>query len=173
MLDSRQYRKNALRKLYRQRWKIEVDLKFIKQIMKMEPLQCKTPEMVRKEIAIFLLAYNLIRLFMLQAAIRHHVWPCRISFTEALGTLKEYALRLAEASGEILSNWVEYVLKIVVSKRIGNRDGRSEPRMLKRRCAQFPYLTEPRGVAKQKILDRQNSRKTKANEDLLASFVPT
>ena len=173
LLDSRQYRKNALRKLYRQRWKIEVDLKFIKQIMKMEPLQCKTPEMVRKEIAIFLLAYNLIRLFMLQAAVRYHVWPCRISFAEALGTLKEYALRLAEASGEILSNWVEYVLKIVVSKRIGNRDGRSEPRMLKRRCAQFPYLTEPRGVVKQKILDRQNSRKTKANEDLLASFVPT
>src|SRR3990170_2464316 len=93
LLNPRQYRKNALRKLYKQRWHIEVDLRFIKRVMNMEPMRCKTPEMVRKEIAVTLLAYNLIRLLMAQAGTIHHVWPRYISFRygrwACLGSLPE------------------------------------------------------------------------------------
>ena len=173
LLNAHQYRKNALRKLYQQRWNIEIDLKFIKQIMQIEPLQCKSPEMIRKEIAVYLLAYNLIRLLILQAGIYFHVLPYRISFREALGTFWKFASRLAQSTGETLLIWVKNVLKIIVDKRIGNRQGRSEPRVLKRRCAQYPYMNEPRDVVKQKMRDRQNSRLTDVSEVLQANFIPS
>ena len=172
-MDSRQYRKNALRKLYWQRWQVEVHLKFIKQIMKMEPLRCKTPEMVGKEIAVFLLAYNLIRLLMLQAGIRYHIMPCFLSFRGALGSFREFAPSLAKATGVALASWVEHILKAVASGKIGNRSGRVEPRLLKRRLSShFPYLNEPRGTAKQKILERQGIRQPGGFKYLSAIFAP-
>lgn len=173
LLNAHQYRKNALRKLYQQRWNIEIDLKFIKQVMRMEPLQCKSPEMIRKEIAVYLLAYNLIRLLILQAGIYFHVLPYRISFREALGTFWKFASKLAQATDETLLIWVNNELKIIADKRIGNRRGRSEPRALKRRCAQYPYMNEPRDVIKQKMRDRQNSRLTDVSEVLQANFIPS
>ena len=173
LVDSCQYRKNALRKLYRQRWQVEVHLKFIKRVMKMEPLRCKTPEMVRKEIAVFLLAYNLIRLLMLQAGIRYHIMPCFLSFRGALGSFREFAPSLAKVTGVALANWVEHILKTVASGKIGNRSGRVEPRVLKRRLSShFPYLNEPRGAAKQKILERQGIRQQGGFRYLSAIFAP-
>ncbi|MBU2568488.1 MAG: hypothetical protein KJ725_00370 [Gammaproteobacteria bacterium] len=48
LLDAKHYRKNTLRKLYWHRWQIEIDLLFIKKVMQIEPLRCKTPAMARK-----------------------------------------------------------------------------------------------------------------------------
>ena len=61
LADAKRYRKKALADLYAQRWQIEVDFRSIKTHMGMEMLRCKTPDMVEKEIAVNLLAYNLIR----------------------------------------------------------------------------------------------------------------
>ncbi len=156
LVDAKHYRKNALRKLYRHRWQIEIDLLFIKKVMQMEPLRCKTPAMARKELTVCLLAYNLIRLLMLQAGIRHHVWPCRISFTEALGSYKEFASSLAQTTGETLLNWINNVLEIVASKTIGEREARIEPRAVKRRPTNpFPYLSAPRAQVKEQLLAKR------------------
>ncbi|WP_341327224.1 transposase [Methylotuvimicrobium sp. KM2] len=164
LLDARRYRKNALRKFYRHRWQIEIDLLFIKKVMQMEPLHCKTPAMARKELTVCLLAYNLIRLLMLQAGIRHHVWPCRISFTEALGSHKEFASRLAQATGEALLNWTNNVLGIVASKTIGEREARIEPRAVKRRPTNpFPYLSAPRAQNKEQLLAKRKADQIKGD----------
>lgn len=64
MLDARQVSKEELPELHHARWHIELDLRAIKSVMRMDVLRCKTPEMVRKEIAVHLLAYNLVRAVM-------------------------------------------------------------------------------------------------------------
>lgn len=85
-----------------------------------------------------LVVYDLIRLLMLQAGIRHHVWPCRISFTEAL------------------LNWINNVLEIKASKTIGEREARIEPRAEKRRpTSTFPYLSAPRAQIKERLLAKR------------------
>lgn len=61
LLDDKKYPKKELASLYKERWKIELDLRSIKTNMGMEMLRCKSPEMVNKEIAIHFLSYNLLR----------------------------------------------------------------------------------------------------------------
>ena len=58
--------------------------------MQMGELRCKTPELVRKEVWAHVLAYNLIRTVMAQAAARHGVAPRSISFTGAMQTLEAF-----------------------------------------------------------------------------------
>jgi len=72
--------KPVLKALYRQRWNIELDLRNIKTTLGMEQLRCKTPEMVCKELWVYLLAYNLIRLLMAQAALLADQIPRQLSF---------------------------------------------------------------------------------------------
>lgn len=74
-LDAEEVTKTDLSALYDCRWFVEISLKAIKETMKMDILRAKTPEMVRKEIWAHLLAYNLIRKIMAQAASRHSKNP--------------------------------------------------------------------------------------------------
>ena len=83
LMDPKRHPKKEVAQLYRQRWKIELDLRTIKTDMKMEMLRCKTPEMVKKEVAVHFLAYNLIRTSMAQSAIRHNTIPRSLSFKAA------------------------------------------------------------------------------------------
>jgi IS4 transposase len=76
--------------LYRARWNNELDLRSIKSTMQMHDLRCKTPELVRKEIWTHVLAYNLIRTLMAQAAATHDLVPRSISFKGAMQTLEAF-----------------------------------------------------------------------------------
>lgn len=157
LLDDRKYRKSALRRLYQQRWQVEIDLRFIKRVMALEPLRCKTPAMVRKELAVTLLAYNLIRLLMLQAAIKHRIWPRYLSFKGALGAYQAFANMLLGAAIRTLRSLASNVLKIIASSIIGQRSGRLEPRAWKRRhTKRYPYLNKLRKLAIQEILQNRH-----------------
>ena len=90
LLDPRQTTKEDLAKLYRARWNAELDLRSIKSAMQMRELRGKTPELVRKEVWAHILAYNLIRTVMAQAAARQDVVPRSISFTGTLQTLAAF-----------------------------------------------------------------------------------
>jgi IS4 transposase len=68
LLDAKKYHRKELAEHYAKRWLIELDLRSIKTHMKMDMLRCKTSELVQKEIAVFLLAYNLIRASIARAA---------------------------------------------------------------------------------------------------------
>src|SRR4030066_64798 len=76
--------KGDLKALYRERWQVELDFRHIKTTLGMESLSCKTPSMAQKEIWIYLLAYNLIRLMMAQAAVLSACRPRELSFKHAL-----------------------------------------------------------------------------------------
>ena len=101
LLDPRQTTKEDLAELYRARWNVELDLRSIKSAMQMRELRGKTPEMVHKEVWAHVLAYNLIRTVMAQAAARHDVVPRAISFTGTLQTVAAFQplLTLGTAGG--------------------------------------------------------------------------
>ena len=80
ILDPDEASKEDLAELYFQRWNNELDLRSIKTTMQMDVLRCKAPALVRKEIWTHILAYNLIRTIMSQAATKHDVLPRTISF---------------------------------------------------------------------------------------------
>jgi hypothetical protein len=80
MLDPRKTRKKALSELYTQRWHVELDLRNIKTTLGVEVLRCLTPQMIEKELWVNLLAYNLIRLLMSQAALESGLHPRELSF---------------------------------------------------------------------------------------------
>ncbi|HMK23564.1 MAG TPA: transposase, partial [Terriglobales bacterium] len=98
LLDPDIYTKADLALLFRQRWHAELDLRSLKIVLGMDLLRCKTPEMVRKEIWMTLLGYNVIRALMVAASKEHGRDPRHLSFKGALQTLQEFAPGLREGS---------------------------------------------------------------------------
>jgi DDE family transposase len=134
--------------VYERRWDGEVDIRSIKSTMKMDILRCKTPEMVEKEIWVYLLAYNLLRTVMAVAASASEVEPRKISFKGAKQTLTAFAPKLEAARPEQRAGLVEAMLKAVAYHRVGNRPGRWEPRARKRRPKPSKRLNQRRHEAK-------------------------
>ena len=86
-----------MKHLYRRRWQVELGLRNLKTTLGMDQLSCKSPAMVEKEIWVYLLAYNLIRLSMSDAAQISGCQPCQISFKH---TLQLWLLWDHHANGE-------------------------------------------------------------------------
>lgn len=118
----------------------------------MSMLRGQTPEMVRKEIWMHLLAYNLIRGVMAEAAEAHGETPRHLSFKGALQTMTAFGEALRHAAPGERGRLVEEMLKAIASHRVGDRFGRFEPRANKRRPKPQRYLTEPRHQARKRLL---------------------
>jgi len=146
-----------LEQLYTLRWNIEVDWRTIKVTMHMDILRCKTPEMVRKEISVHLLAYNLVRWSMASAAYLGEVLPRMLSFAGAKRLLVAFATQLRRCPGRRLAFMFATVLGAIASLTLPLRPGRVEPRAKKRRPKKLPLLTVPRRLARQQILERRMS----------------
>jgi hypothetical protein len=151
LLDPATYSADELAALYRRRWLGELDLRTLKSTLKLDILRCKTPEMARKELRTGLLAYNLIRRTMLQAAIVAGRSPRELSFTAAMQTIAA-AWMVSVVTEEHHEVLVRLRLKHMASHRIGNRPNRSEPRAIKRRPKPHDLLTEPRDQARAKLM---------------------
>jgi hypothetical protein len=127
-VDARQYTLQALADLFLARWGIETNVAHLKTTMGLDVLKCKTVHGVLKELIVFALIYNLVRLVMGQAARRQHVAIERISFIDALRWL-------ASAQDDDL------LPTLVVNP---HRPGRYEPRVRKRRPKPYSLMTKPR-----------------------------
>jgi hypothetical protein len=149
--DAKAVSRMQLNELYGWRWNIELDFRAIKSVMQMEMLRCKTPEMVLKEVAAHLLAYNLVRSVMAQAANRVNCAPRQISFKAALQQLRAFGEQLHH--GICLDPiWLRDVLiKGIGQVKIPHRPGRVEPRAIKRRAKPRALLTQPRAVLKAQL----------------------
>jgi Transposase DDE domain len=147
LLDADLYTKSDLGLLFRQRWHAELDLRSIKIVLGMDMLRCKTPEMVRKEIWMTLLGYNVIRALMAAASQEHGPDPRLVSFKGALQTLQEFAVGLREGTPQ-QRRWLwTILLKSIADDAVGYRPDRVEPRARKRRPKPYPLLTIPRRQA--------------------------
>jgi hypothetical protein len=127
-----------------------LDLRTLKTEMQMEMLRTKSPEMVRKEVAIHLLAYNLIRGIMAEAARVVEVKPRRLSFTGALHTVRSFEESHLYDPTRIEAD-LPRLLELIGKKRVGDRPDRYEPRAVKRRPKPYPRLKIPRRAAKRLI----------------------
>ena len=140
MLDSKKYSKKSLEKLYKERWNVELDLRNIKTTMGLETLSCKTPEMVEKEMWVYLLGYNIIRLLMIQSAYMADILPRQISFKHTLQIYLAYRLQGDSSTKKDIDS----LCLLIVENTVGNRPGRIEPRKVKRRPKQYKLLQKPR-----------------------------
>ena len=147
LLDPDLYTKSDLGMLFRQRWHAELDLRSIKIVLGMDMLRCKTPEMVRKEIWMTLLGYNVIRALMVAASQEHGGDPRHVSFKGALQTVQEFAVGLREGTPQ-QRRWLwQILLSSIAGDAVGYRPDRVEPRARKRRPKKYPLLTTPRRQA--------------------------
>jgi hypothetical protein len=154
LLDSKQTTKEELAELYRSRWNNELDLRSLKSTMQMDELRCKTPEAVRKEVWAHVLAYNLIRTVMAQAAARHDLPPRSISFKGAMQTLEAFRPLLElgparDAAGK--RHLYGELLGAIAIHRVADRPDRFEPRLKKRRKDYCGWLTKPRAELKRQM----------------------
>jgi hypothetical protein len=153
LVDGEMYPIGEVATLYRARWHAELDLRSLKVTLAMDVLRGKTPQIVRKEIWAHLLAYNLIRTVMAQAAMQHDVLPRSLSFKGALQTIHAFAIPLARCSPSGLHDLWSTLLATIASHHVGDRPDRFEPRARKRRPKPYPYLTKPRHEAKAALLE--------------------
>lgn len=144
LLDHQQYSAAEIARLFRQRWHAELDLRSIKSVLQMDVLRCLTPEMVRKELWLHLLAYNLVRSVMCAAAEDQGVCSREISFKGALQFTNGFSWYLTLSAGETLLAQCNQLLLAVGQHRVGNRPDRYEPRKRKRAGKPYPKLKLPR-----------------------------
>jgi hypothetical protein len=142
LLDAKAYPAQAIAGLYRQRWHCELYLRSIKTVLQMDHLRCTDPHRVRNEFFMHLVAYNLVRGAMAQAAQAAGVCPHQLSFKGTLQTLGAFLPLLASTPS--LRDWWDALLRAIATHAVADRPDRYEPRVLKRRKKKYPYLREPR-----------------------------
>lgn len=155
-LDAEAVSAEDLADLYRQRWRVELHLRDIKSTMKLGVLRGETPARLRQELWTGLLAYNLVRQSMLQAAIKDDLHPHHLSFAAGLQSLETTWLiaALPENTPLTRESLVAVHLLCGVSRRVGNRPDRVEPRAIKRRPSPHKLLRETRAAALAKLRQR-------------------
>lgn len=160
LLDASAYPAPMLAELYRQRWRVELFFRDIKITMGMDVLRCKTPALIHKEFSMHLIAYNLVRAFMLEAAQQYAQDPLRLSFAGAIATLRQWApmfpaLRTTRQRRDALRT----CLRCIAQDLLSHRPDRVEPRARKRRPKNYQLLNKPRRQFKE-IQHRNRYTKT-------------
>jgi len=155
LLDAEEISKLELVDLYGQRWQIELDFRSIKTVMQMEILRCKSPEMIHKEIAVHLLAYNLVRTVMAQAACVTNAFPRQLSFKATLQVLNAFEENLRFCPHARLTSRHGIVLASIGQVTLLDRPNRVEPRAVKRRPKPRKLMTEPRRVLRKRLFRQQ------------------
>jgi Transposase DDE domain len=133
LLDEQAWPDEKLSELYGQRWQIETCFDHLKTTMKMNVLKCQSVDGVMKELAVYLLVHNLVRLAMLKAAQRQQVSVRRISFVDALRWLCCRMLGLGGVEQLLINPY---------------RPNRREPRVIRRRMKEFNLMKRPRAELK-------------------------
>jgi len=125
---------------------VELDIFSIKQSLNLDHLRCKSPDMIRREFWTTLLAYNMVRVVCAQAASVHDKLPRQMSFTIACNTLLSQWLMPPDES--IRQTLGQHNLFQIACNEVGNRPGRIEPRVIKRRPKTYKLMTKPRNQYK-------------------------
>lgn len=144
LLDAQRYTKAKLAALYNLRWQAEVNLNHLKTTLKMEFLRCKSPTMVRKDLYMHLLAYNLLRSFMLSSSQEKGINPLHLSVQSARQLLLTFLSELIHATDQQRHERYQMMFILLWEQRLPQRTHRSEPRAVKRRPKSYLRLSRPR-----------------------------
>jgi hypothetical protein len=145
LLDPQLYPAREILQAYLRRWRLEMCLDDLKTTLEMEMLRGRTPEMVQREVYAHLIAHNLIRYTMAQAATQQTVNLERISFKGTLDALRQFtqAMSQARTKSKRRQLWTK-LLETLAADLVPERPGRSEPRAVKRVKTKYPRLSAPR-----------------------------
>ena len=152
LTDPQVYPAEAIADLYGYRWNAELDIRDIKQTLGLDHVRCKSPEMVRRELWVTLLAYNLIRKLIAVAAAVHGKQPRQLGFTLACQTVLSSWMLLATGACRDARGLWERALERIAANEVANRPGRIEPRMIKRSRHHYPLMHDPRATLRQRCL---------------------
>jgi hypothetical protein len=141
LIDPKMYPADELLELRLRRWDVETSLRHLKITMNMDVLHCRSEEGVRKELAMFCLAYNLVRVVMLEASRRQDVAVARVSFADALKWMRH------ARPGDVMPDLM----------LVPYRPNRVEPRCKKRRPKQFDLMTRPRDELRKRLKTQGDS----------------
>jgi hypothetical protein len=144
LTDPQTYSREDLAELYGFRWNVELDIRQIKQTLHLDHVRCKTPHMVRRELWVTLLAYNLIRKVIATSAVVHHKQPRHLGFTRACQSILAFWMLCATGSSRDSHTMYTMLLARIAGNEVANRPGRIEPRVLKRRRHRYPLMQRPR-----------------------------
>lgn len=145
LLDPQEYPAQEILQAYLRRWRLEMCLDDLKTTLQMESLRSRSPDMAQKELLTRLIAHNLIRCAMAQAAAQHDVPLERISFKGSLDSVRQFSRAMAQARSKKKREqlWTE-LLRTLAADLVPERPGRREPRAIKRKKNRYPRLIGPR-----------------------------
>jgi len=146
LLDPGRYPARELAKLYGRRWSVEVDIRDMKSTMGMAFIDARTPEMIRKEIWMYTLAYNVIRQLMQHAAVGYELPMEEVSFKGTQQVLLKMIDAIGTGQGRAMADAYELMLFGISQRQVRPRRNRSEPRVLKRRKGKYAYMTRVRSA---------------------------
>ena len=144
LTDPAEYSKEDIAELYGYRWNAELDIRQIKQTLNLDHVRCKSPDMVHRELWVTLLAYNLIRKLIATSAAVHEKQPRKLGFTLACQSVLSSWMLLSTGSCSNPKAMYDVMLRNIAANEVGNRPGRIEPRVLKRRRHRYPLMKRPR-----------------------------
>ena len=166
LLDAQAYSAEALGQLYFRRWVIELCFRDIKTTLGLDVLRCQTPALVRKEIVMHALAYNLIRALMQDIAHQYQVALHRLSFKGTVDALRQWRelFENAPQASRAIRKLQRLFYQSIAGDLLLERPERSEPRAVKRRPKNFRLLTKPRH---EMVVERNRKRGIKASKHAL------
>ena len=166
LLDAQTYRAEALGQLYFRRWAVELFFRDIKATLGLDVLRCQTPAMVRKEIVMHALAYNLIRALMQDIAHSYQVSVQRLSFKGTVDALRQWRelFENTKAQPRAAGKLRLLFYQSIANDLLPHRPDRSEPRAVKRRPKNFRLLTKPRH---EMIVERNRKQSQKPSKNAL------
>ena len=116
--------------LYGRRWRIETDLRSLQQTVRLQRISAHSADRMEKELLVAVMAYNLVRAIMFQAAQRAKIDPRQLSFPYACNiVLDGYPKALAAPSAQQQQQELERIIDLVARCRLPKRTKRrSYPR---------------------------------------------
>ena len=146
LLDATRYPADELAELYFKRWDVELFFRDIKITMGLDVLRCLTPEMIRKEILMYFIAYNCVRRLMYEAANKAGIGARVVSFKGSIQALRNWEPHLNQAKISRVERLrlIDDLYEAMTGAPVIQRPGRSEPRCLKRRKKNYQLMTAPR-----------------------------
>lgn len=145
LLDQQEYPAEEIAELYGLRWEAELDIRCLKSVMDLADMRCQTPEGLKRELAVNVLAYNLIALLLCDAAEVTELHPRQLSFSHARDTFIHFGAERMSIQD------LEWLILQTSQFQIKNRPRREEPREIKKRNGKYPRLKQPRPSKKAKL----------------------
>jgi len=152
LTDPKRFPPRALANLYHRRWRIETSYAEFKVFFEADVLRSKTVGNIEKEFTAHVLAYQLMRCLIVEAAKKHRKKPTEISVLAAARWVLSFSARMSTAPAWMLPLMYEHLLDAITSTPIDVRPGRVEPTALTREWKHYPHLRIPRSQWRKKRL---------------------